>query len=1124
VSTPTIKVLHVDDDYSFITVSKSILEEEPFKVDTASTVDDALTALKTGQYDVIISDYEIPIKNGLDFLKELREKGADIPFILFTGKGREEIAVKALNLGADRYIDKHGDPKVVFTELTTSIHQLYEKTRAKRLLWESEERFKTMVTNVNGIIMLTRKDGIALYVSPSVKTILGYDPQEIIGLRPWAMVYHEDAQRMAVVADKILSIPGYSGVSEYRLTTKEGQVRWVNHSYSQILENGQITQVVSVISDITERKKAQDILKESEEKFSAAFHSSGTASCLTRVEDGLFIDANDCFLNFYGYTRAEVIGNTVGNLRLYADPKKREEIRKRTLNNEPVINIELEGRRKDGKIVPHLFSTKIVNIKGEKYFLSTIVDTSALKKASDELSLSQKQLHDFIGMVPDAVTITDVDGRIIFNNELAGKAFGIPPEKVKGMHAGDFIVESERQDVLKVLSNSAINDQVITRIFHGKRTNGEIFPVDGSAKALRNELGNVTGFIIITKDITEKTTKEEKLIAAMEAVSNSEKQLRVITDAAMDAIIMIDVDTSVSFWNPAAQKMFGYSFEEVKGQNFHKIIAPPKYLSGFEKGFMEFIKSGKGPVVGKTIELSAKRKDGEEFPIELSLSALKVGTSWKAVGIVRDISERKKTEQKLRESEERYRFVAEHANDIITVTDVNGVFRYVSPSIKSVTGLEPEHLIGKRNVMEFLGLEVVSEFNPKMEQLVKTGKLPPLQFQINTPKGLVWLETSINLVRDESGQMSFNAISRDITQRKLMEDKLKESEERYRLVGDYAQDIITVTDLVGNFYYVSPSMDRLLGYKQEELVGKIKVTQNIHLDDIENFRKHIRTLPSEKELPPVEFRFRAKNGDYKWLEAKISTVQDNAKDSRFITISRDVTQRNKDREERDRALLQAERVLEKLSVVGGFVRHDIRNKLTNITNTLYMSKKYAAKSNEMVTYLDRIDDATRSIIRILEFSQTYEAAGSQGLSWIKVKGALQNAQSLFAGIKTLEIETRQIGFEVLADSALTEIFHNLIDNSIKYSAKNPVHITIHTKVAKEGNLQLIYEDNGAGIDASIKKELFKKGMGKGTGLGLYLIWRICEVYGWTIGEDGEQGKGARFVIEIPKNSFRQYSF
>lgn len=593
-STPTIKVLHVDDDYSFITISKSILEEGTFTVETAASADEALFKLKNGQFDVIVSDYEMPQKNGLEFLKEIRAAGSDSPFILFTGKGREEIAVQALNFGADRYIDKHGDPKVVFTELSASIHQLYEKSHAKRLLWESEERFKTMVTNSKDLIMLTRNDGIILYVSPACKEILGFDAEELIGKSPW-LAHPDDSERVKKMFMDSLAIP-LNGTSDYRIITKQGQTRWLHHSYSQIIENGKIKQVVSIIQDITETKNAETKLKESEEKFSAAFHSSGAALCLTRVDDGLFIDANDCFLNFYGYTREEVIGNTVVKLGLYANPSKRDEIRKRTLNNEPIINIDLEGRRKDGTIVPHLFSTKIVNVKGEKYFLSTIIDTSDLKKASAELSLSQKQLHDFIGVFPDAVTITDVEGNVIFNNELAGKTFGIPPEKVKGMHAGDFIVESEKQEVLNELSSSAKNDQVITRIFHGKRTNGEVFPVDGSAKALRDELGNVTGFIIITKDITEKTAREEKIIASMEAAANNEKQLRVITDAAMDAIITLDANATVSFGAQQQKKCLDTSLTKFGEKTSIKLLHQPNIFQSMKKGSTVLLNRDKVPL------------------------------------------------------------------------------------------------------------------------------------------------------------------------------------------------------------------------------------------------------------------------------------------------------------------------------------------------------------------------------------------------------------------------------------------------------------------------------------------------------------------------------------------------
>ena len=126
--TERIRVLHVDDERGFLKVAKQCLETQgEFEVDTASSVNEASEKLKKTDYDIIVSDYHMPDKDGLEFLKELREKGNTVPFIVFTGKGREEIAVKALNLGADQYIDKHGDPETVYCELAHGISQAVEK-------------------------------------------------------------------------------------------------------------------------------------------------------------------------------------------------------------------------------------------------------------------------------------------------------------------------------------------------------------------------------------------------------------------------------------------------------------------------------------------------------------------------------------------------------------------------------------------------------------------------------------------------------------------------------------------------------------------------------------------------------------------------------------------------------------------------------------------------------------------------------------------------------------------------------------------------------------------------------------------------------------------------------------
>lgn len=146
-----LRVLHVDDDDCFLMVSKQILEMEgKIKVETVTSVDEALEKLRQFHYDAVVSDYEMPRKNGLQFLEELKKIPNSPPFILFTGKEREEVAVKALNLGAFRYLNKHGDPEAVYSELVSCIQQAADNGKAQsnnkmeRMNGEVRDQEKTM--------------------------------------------------------------------------------------------------------------------------------------------------------------------------------------------------------------------------------------------------------------------------------------------------------------------------------------------------------------------------------------------------------------------------------------------------------------------------------------------------------------------------------------------------------------------------------------------------------------------------------------------------------------------------------------------------------------------------------------------------------------------------------------------------------------------------------------------------------------------------------------------------------------------------------------------------------------------------------------------------------------------
>jgi two-component system, chemotaxis family, CheB/CheR fusion protein len=205
---------------------------------------------------------------------------------------------------------------------------------------------------------------------------------------------------------------------------------------------------------------------------------------------------------------------------------------------------------------------------------------------------------------------------------------------------------------------------------------------------------------------------------------------------------------------------------------------------------------------------------------------------------------------------------------------------------------------------------------------------------------------------------------------------------------------------------------------------------------------------------------------------------------------------------------------DKLMVVSSFTRHDVRNKLLAVNGNLFLAKKLARGQPELEKYLNQIPDTVAKIDRILDVSKSYEMIGSQKIEFIDVGKSFNDAALLFADFKKIEMINEVRGFKVLADQMLSTVFCNLLDNTLKYG-KKVTRIRIYTEQQPNGSTKLIYEDDGVGISFEDKMRLFEQGYGKGTGLGLFLIKRSCYFYGWTISENGEPGKGARFIIEIP---------
>ena len=300
--------------------------------------------------------------------------------------------------------------------------------------------------------------------------------------------------------------------------------------------------------------------------------------------------------------------------------------------------------------------------------------------------------------------------------------------------------------------------------------------------------GIIEGYIV---DITDRKRMEENILA-------SEQRLRAVTESAFDAIILIDDRGEISFWNKASERIFGYTASEAIGRNLHDILAPPEFQAAHRSAFKDFIVSGRGSALGKITPLVARRKNGEDFPIELSLSGFQTGGRWQAAGIVRDIADRKRAEKELDYKQALLQGLLESIPDMVFFKDMNGVYLGGNPEFASFVGSKSQDIIGHTDYDLFS--KDVAGFHRENDRIMMEQGVPRHNEEwIDYPDGRrCLLDTYKALLRLPNGELiGLLGVSRDITESKNAEMALAESEQRYRSLFEGSRDGIVFTDMDG---------------------------------------------------------------------------------------------------------------------------------------------------------------------------------------------------------------------------------------------------------------------------------------------------------------------------------------
>jgi len=723
-----------------------------------------------------------------------------------------------------------------------------------------------------------------------------------------------------------------------------------------------------------------------------------------------------------------------------------------------------------------------------------VIELVRARKAEEALRCSEEKYRILFENSKDLKVMFDLSGNIMAVNKVALE-YGFKTGEGVGKNMLDYVPKTDYQQMQK-------NVEEISR---GKTIEGEIEIETPTGKRVFEHISSpikqkdvIIGICGSYKDITErKKMEEENREAAM--------KYKDLANSLPEIVFEADSQGKLTFVNQKAFELSGYSQQDFeKSMSIFDFLAPEEH----EKAKENFRRRMQGES-GQGTEYLFQRKDGNTYPVLVNSEPIfKESTIVGIRGIAINISSLKENEKALYQAEEKFKAIFENGFDAATYVDTNGKILDVNKQIEELLGSKREQIIGKR--FDEIGLvnparlpQLLMLFSETVQRGVAQGITETELIRKNGEKFPV--EVSTRFIKDSDGKVTeiVNTF-RDITERKKSEQKLIQSD----MIFENSPDLLCIVGFDGYFKAVNPAWTASLGWSKEELLAKNWI-EFLHPEEREATARMIPQIISEK-ITQLRRRHICKDGTTKWLSGNSTPYPER---NELFVVLRDETEHVKAEENLKKSHEQLEIVNQKLNVVGSLTRHDVANKLAVAKANIYLLKKKMKDEPELKKYVDAVDEALNQSKKIFEFSSIYEKIGAEKPENTNVADSFDEAFGLIPHTGIEIVNTAQ-GLTVLADSMLRQLFYNLIDNSLKHGKtvrKIQLSCTQNDREAK-----LTYEDDGVGIPQGDKSKIFLESFTTGgSGLGLKLVKRMIEVYGWTITEEGEPGKGAKFVITIP---------
>ena len=509
-----LRILHLEDQPEYSDLAQSLLANEGYQVECVLVEDRAgfEAALVPERFDVILADYSLPAYNGLEALRAAREKCPDTPFLLVSGTIGEQAAIESLKAGATDYVLKHW-PERLAPAIHRAVEEARERAQRRRIeteLVRREKYFRALTENALDILTILSRDGVFIYNSPSVKRVLGYEPQELAGQSAFALIHPEDLPKVLRGCELGLSDPQQLVRLEFRFRCKDGSWRTLEAVGQNRLGDPEIGGVVINSRDVSDRKRAEHSLRDSEQRFRDLFEGSPDAIFVEDLE-GTVLDINPAACRLHSMKREDLIGRSVLDL---VPPERREEVARdfKALVEGRLQQIEGTSRTHDGRAVAVEVRASRVNYAGREAVLLHVRDITDRKQAEAALRSSEMLFHSVWEHSVDGMRMTDENGKIVAVNDAFCKLVGLRREELEGNLCTVVYADSEQPEKMLQEFRQRFRDRTVEKQRERRLTlrNGKVVILEDSSSFVEPR-GQPLLLLGLFRDVTAQKRLEEQL-------------------------------------------------------------------------------------------------------------------------------------------------------------------------------------------------------------------------------------------------------------------------------------------------------------------------------------------------------------------------------------------------------------------------------------------------------------------------------------------------------------------------------------------------------------------------------------------------------------------------------------